>query len=178
MGQRAARCLGVSGSSWRVEPGWGAGRPGENPWSLTNSTWDVGQLALLRRPSGSSSVRWTPHPGLFPWGQVHRAAKGRLTVASLGPLSAAPVSLVRWCVPRSPAQVPPCSGPRNRQWWGLGDGGPFSNQPGGVRGAPRKLGSREDLTCLSHPVPFPCTRFGSGLWLEPLDPVESLQPQL
>lgn len=117
-------------------------------------------------------------PASSPWGQVHRAARGRLTVASLGPLSAAPVSLVRWCVPRSSAQVPPCSGPRNRQWWGLGDGVPFSNQPGGVRGAPRKLGSREDLTCLTHPVPFPCTRPGSGLWLEPLDPVEPLQPQL
>ena len=109
-------------------------------------------------------------PASSPWGQVHRAARGRLTVASLGPLSAAPVSLVRWCVPRSPAQVPPCSGPRNRQWWGLGDLV--------VLGVPPEVGVREDLSCLTHPVPLPCTRPGSGLWLEPLDPVEPVQPQL
>ena len=159
--------------------GWNWGRRlGENPWSLTNSKWDVGQLALLPRPSGSSSVWWTPRPGLFSLGAGTQGCKGKADCGPLGPLSAAPVSLVRWCVPWSPAQVPPYSGPRNWQWLGLRDSGPFSNQPGGVGGALRKLGSREDLTCLTHPVSLPHTHPGSGLWLEPLDPVESLQPQL
>lgn len=58
--------------------GWNWGRRlGENPWSLTNSTWDVGQLALLPRPSGSSSVWWTPRPSLFSLGAGTQGCKGK-----------------------------------------------------------------------------------------------------
>ena len=57
VGRRAAQYLGRQGA----HGGWncGVGGLGENPWSLTHFTWDTGQLALLPRPSGSSSVRWT-----------------------------------------------------------------------------------------------------------------------
>lgn len=162
-----------------VEGGTGGGRLGENPWSLKNSTWDVGQLALLRRPSGSSSVRWTPHPGLFPLGAGTQGGKGKADCGLSGPsFCSTCISGEMVCTSEPCPGIPMLGAQESAVGGGLGDGGPFSNQPGGVRGAPRKLGSREDLTCLSHPVPFSCTRHGSGLWLEPLDPVESLQPQL
>lgn len=142
---------------------------------------DTGQLAFLSRPSLGFlfCVVDTAVPAVSPWGQVQSPTGQGLILAMTGPLSVAPVSPVRWCAPRSPAQVPLT--PRNPQWWVPRDHRgcwPLQIDSWGVDAAPEKLGTRDDLiwlhTCYAPPHPHP----GSGVWLEPLDPMESLQPQL
>lgn len=176
---------GASGSPRRVELG---GRAWVRILSHLMKFEGATGLYFLDPSAGFTSVPWTSVPGLgggwcagrVPLGAGTQSSKGRgLTVAMMGPLSAAPVSPVRWCAPQSPAQVPRCPGISSGGSSGTtGDAGLFRSIPGDVDGAPGKLGTRDDLTWLHTHCAPPPTHPGSGLWLEPLDPLESLQPQL
>lgn len=119
---------------------------------------------------------WAVRGPQWLWGRCAELQAQRLTVAVTGPLSAAPASLARWRAPRSPAQVPSCSAPGIR---GGGSSG-TRDQPHGVpQWRPGEVGVQGQLDLVSHlPRPAPHTRHDSGLWLEPLDPMEPLQPQL
>lgn len=129
------------------------------------------QLAVPPRPTGFSSVLVdTVALATFPWGRYIVFQGAGADCGRNGPC------LCSTCI--SSAMVgtsEPCPGAPGVSRLGLRDHrrcGPFGDQL--LRWCRREAGVQggSDLapTCCAYP--------GSGLWLEPLDPVEPLQPQL